>query len=110
VHLHDLLNELVEGIKEGIYLSNFVSELIDEKKVLLIFNQNQSAQMLSKNRRFSKRIKHVELKYHFIREAIEKNKVELDYIQSKELMADLLTKALSGPKTEYFRHNLNLIA
>jgi hypothetical protein len=66
--------------------------------------------MLSKNRRFCKRTKHVELKYHFIREAIEKNKAKLDYIQSEELMADLLTKALSDPKTDYFRHNMNLIA
>jgi hypothetical protein len=66
--------------------------------------------MLNKNRRFSKRTKHVELKYNFIREAIENNKVKLHYIQSEELMAGLLTKALSGPKTEYFRHKLNLIA
>jgi hypothetical protein len=50
VHLHDLLNGLVEGIKEGIYLTNLVSELIDEKKIPVIFNDNQSAQMLSKNR------------------------------------------------------------
>jgi hypothetical protein len=110
IHLYDLLNGLVEGIKEGIYLSNFVSELTDEKKVPVIFNDNQSAQMLSKNRRFSKRIKHAQLKYHFVREAIEKNKVKLDYIQSEELMADLLTKGLSGSKTEYFCHKLNLIA
>jgi hypothetical protein len=59
-----------------------------------IFNDSQSAQMLSKNRRFSKRTKHVELKYQLIREAIEKNKVKLDYIQSEEFIADLLTKAL----------------
>jgi hypothetical protein len=76
----------------------------------VIFNDNQSAQILTKNRRFSKCTKHVELKYHFIREAIENNKFKLYYIQSEELMADLLTKALSGPKTEYFRHKLNLIA
>jgi hypothetical protein len=83
---------LFKGIREGIYLSNLVSELIAVKKIPLIFNDNQSAQMLSNNRRFSKRTKHVELKYHFIREAIENNKVKLDCIQSEELMADLLTK------------------
>jgi hypothetical protein len=84
---------------------------MDEKKVPVIFNDNQSAQMLSNNRRFfSKRTKHVELKYNFIREAIEKNKVKLDYIHSEELMADLLTIALSAPKPEYFRHELNLTA
>jgi hypothetical protein len=32
----------------------------------------------------------------------EKNEVKLDYIQSEELMADLLTKALSGPKLSIF--------
>jgi hypothetical protein len=66
--------------------------------------------MLSKNRRFSKHTKRVELKHHFIREAIEKNKVELDYIQSEEFIADLLTKALSVPKTECFCRELNLNA
>jgi hypothetical protein len=30
---------------------------------------------------------------------MEKNKVKLEYIQSEELMADLLTKGLSGLKT-----------
>lgn len=59
VRLHDLLNALVEGIKEGIYLSNFVLELMDEEKVPVIFNDNQSAQMLSKDRRFSNRTKHI---------------------------------------------------
>jgi hypothetical protein len=91
-------------------LSNFVSELTDDKKVPVIFNDNQLALMLSKNRRFSKRTKHVELKYNFIREAIEKNKVKLDYMQSEELMADLLTRGLSSSKTEYFCHKLNLVA
>jgi hypothetical protein len=61
VHLRDLLNGLVEGIKEGICLSNFVSELIDEKNIPVIFNDNQSVQMLSKKSRFRKRTKHVEL-------------------------------------------------
>jgi hypothetical protein len=57
--------------------------------------------IISKNRRFSKRTKHVELKYHFIREAIKNNKAKLDYIQSEEFMAALLTKALSGTKTVF---------
>jgi hypothetical protein len=40
--------------------------------------------------------KHLELKYHFIREAVENNKVKLEYLPSTNLMADLLTKPLPG--------------
>ena len=44
--------------------------------------------------KFNSRSKHVEIKYHFIREKAKKNDIEIFYMPSEELMADTLTKAL----------------
>jgi hypothetical protein len=59
-------------------LSNLTLELSGKRKIPEIFNDNQPAQKLAKNS-FSKRTKHLELKYHFIREAAESNRIKLEY-------------------------------
>ncbi|MDD0213372.1 Ty1/Copia family ribonuclease HI, partial [Shigella flexneri] len=47
--------------------------------------------------------KHIAIKYHFIREAIEKDIVQLQYCRSEEQLADILTKALSKEKFCHLR-------
>jgi hypothetical protein len=55
---------------------------------------NQSAIALAKNPVFHDRSKHIELKYHFIREAVETKKIELEFVPTKLQLADILTKPL----------------
>jgi hypothetical protein len=55
---------------------------------------NQSAIALSKNPVFHDRSKHIELRFHFIRECVEKNRVKVQYISTSEKLADILTKPL----------------
>jgi hypothetical protein len=55
---------------------------------------NQSAIALSKNPVFHERSKHIETRFHFIRECIEKNKINLVYTATDTQLADILTKAL----------------
>ena len=52
---------------------------------------------LAKNPQFHNRTKHIDIRHHFIREAIETGLVTLQYVQSEDNTADVLTKALSGP-------------
>lgn len=56
-----------------------------------------------------KRMKHMDVKDCFIREAVSNGKVQVDYLQSSEQLADIMTKGLG--KTLFFKHrdNLNLI-
>ena len=55
---------------------------------------NMSAIALSKNPMLHDRSKHIDMKFHFIRECIDKGSILLEYASSQEQLADLMTKAL----------------
>ena len=58
---------------------------------------------------FNSRLKHVEIKYHFIREKAKKNDIEIFYMPSEELMADALTKALPAKVFARYAMRIRLI-
>ncbi|RVW59276.1 Retrovirus-related Pol polyprotein from transposon RE1 [Vitis vinifera] len=62
-----------------------------------------------KNPVFHARTKHVEVHYHFIREKVLEEEVELKQIKSEDQVADLFTKGLSGSKFESFCHQLGMV-
>jgi len=79
--------------KEGIWLQMLISELnVTSRPKLKIFCDNMSCITLASNPRHSERTKHVDLKYHFIRELIEAKKLELEYTPTEMMWADFLTK------------------
>jgi hypothetical protein len=55
---------------------------------------NKSAISLSKNPAFHERSKHIEIRYHFIRQAVEEGRIGIDYVRTNDQLADILTKAL----------------
>ena len=59
---------------------------------------NQGAIVLTKDNKFHSWTKHIDLQYHFIREAVEENKIKMDYIPTNDKIADVFTKALARPK------------
>lgn len=63
---------------------------------------NQSAIKLIRNPEFHKRSKHVDIRYHFLREKYMSKDIDLEFVPSKDQLADILTKILSK---ELF-HNL----
>ena len=69
---------------------------------------NQGAIELAKDNKFHSRTKHIDLRYHFIREAVEDNKVYLSYIPTDDNVSDLLTKALARPKYQGLVDRLGL--
>ncbi|KAI5397503.1 hypothetical protein KIW84_063356 [Lathyrus oleraceus] len=67
---------------------------------------NKSALALAKNSVFHERSKHINTRYHFIRESIEKKKVKLKYVMSRDQVADIFTKPLN---LETFRKLRNML-
>jgi hypothetical protein len=67
------------------------------------------AKYLSTNHVFHVRIKHIEVDYHFVQESVLKKLLEIDFISSKDQVADGFTKHLSVRLLENFKHNLNLV-
>ncbi|GJU36953.1 hypothetical protein Tco_1185307 [Tanacetum coccineum] len=66
-----------------------------------IFIDNQSTICIVKNPVFHQRTKHIEIRHHFIRDANEKNLIQVLKIHTDENVADLLTKAFDGPRFEW---------
>ena len=69
-----------------------------EPKSVKLLVDNKSAISLAKNPVFHDRSKHIELRYHFIRECVEEGRIYIDYICTNDQLADVLTKALGRLK------------
>lgn len=54
--------------------------------------------MLAKDNKLHLCTKHIDLQYHFVREAVEDEKIVVNYIPNDENVADIFTKALPRPK------------
>jgi len=62
-----------------------------------IYNDNQGAIALVKNPVKHSRSKHIDIRYHFIREYYQSNKINLQYVQSADNFADMFTKSFRKP-------------
>lgn len=89
---------LTSACKEACYLRRFVSEITGKLSLVKILSDSQSALNLVHNPVHHNRTKHIDTRYHFIREKVSNNIVTLDYLKSIDMPADVLTKPL-GPVT-----------
>lgn len=85
---------LSSASKEAVYLQRLICEITGECSSVTIFNDNQSAQKLAQNPVHHSRTKHIDVRYHFIRELVENNKIVLSYLPTEKMLADVLTKGL----------------
>ncbi|XP_035844135.1 secreted RxLR effector protein 161-like [Helianthus annuus] len=80
---------------QALWLRNLLSDLTGEapQQVKLLVD-NESAIALMKNPVFHGRSKHIDTKYHFIRECIERGQIQVQHVSGELQKADTLTKAL----------------
>jgi len=95
---------------EAIWLRNLLSELGFKQKVTTIYEDNQSCIALAKNPIDHQRVKHIDTRYHFIRERIESGEINLEYLPSEDMIADALTKALPKPAFTKLVNKIGLFA
>jgi hypothetical protein len=98
------------GACQGIWLARLLGELTDEDtRSFELFIDNQSAISLCKNPVFHDRSKHIDLRYHFIRECVEKGKVEVKYVSTDDQLADILTKPLGRVRFQELRSKIGMV-
>ena len=85
-----------EACKEAVWLGRLVADLGIKIEMLELHCDSQSAIQLAKNPVFHAKTKHIDVKYHFIREVIDDKQIQLVKVHTKENPADLLTKELLG--------------
>ena len=76
---------------------------------IVILCDNQSGIRLFENLVFHDRSKHIDIRYHFIRDMVQRGAVRLDHIGTNEQVADILTKPLGKVKFLTFRENLGIV-
>ncbi|KMQ82361.1 retrovirus-related pol polyprotein from transposon tnt [Lasius niger] len=87
--------------KEVAYVRKLVNEMgFGETQETKAYSDNQSSQCLVKNETFHARSKHIDIKYHYIRELHKNNIIEVNYVPTENMMADVLTKNLNRFKHE----------
>jgi hypothetical protein len=95
---------------QGIWLSRLLGGLlgIQTPKVKLLVD-NKSAIALSKNPVHHDRSKHIDTRYHFIRDCVERGEVKVDHVGTADQLADILTKALGRVRFVELRQQLGVI-
>lgn len=101
---------LAEAICEEKWIRNLLQELgVECKKPTKIYEDNQSCIAIAEASHENKRMKHVDVKYNFIRDVILNHEVQLEYIPTTEQTADIMTKGLDRILFTKHRANLNLV-
>lgn len=88
-----------EVAKDLAWLDQFLQQLDRKPARPKLFVDNQPAVRMIKNHDINRRTKHIDLKYHYIRDKFMSGLFEIEYIPGEKQPADLLTKAINGPRT-----------
>jgi hypothetical protein len=95
---------------QGIWLSRLVADMLGTKETTVkLLMDNLSAIALSRNPVHHERSKHIDTKYHFLRECIENGQVEVDHVGTDGQLADIFTKALGRVKFVELRSALGVV-
>ena len=94
---------------QGIWLHKVLNQISDESiGPVVLYIDNKSAIDLTKNPVFHGRSKHIDIRYHFIRECVERGDVIVKHVRTEEQKADVSTKAMSKVKFERMRKLLGV--
>lgn len=93
---------------EAIWLRKLIVELIDDMlEPTMVYCYNQSCIRLSENLVFHDHSKHIDIRYHFLRDRVQKGAVVIESVPSYSQVAYIFTKPQG--KFEMFRERLGLV-
>jgi len=93
-------------VKEAIWLKGMIGELRITQECVKIHCDSQSNIHLANHQVYHARTKHIDIRFHFVRDMIESKEIVVEKVASEENPADVFTKSL--PRSR-FKHCLDLI-
>ena len=101
---------LSTSTQEGIWLRNLLTSIsLPPNDPRTIKQGNQANFTFSETNKISQRSKHINVCHYFVKKSIENNQNMLEYIPSRENLADIFTKPLGKEQFEYLRTKLGVI-
>ena len=95
---------------EGMWLTKLLAQLFDcEIESIVVHYDNQSGIRIFDNLVFHDQTKHIDIKYHFLRDYVQRGTIWLDYIQKYDQVAEIFTKALCRQSFVKFKDKLGLL-
>ena len=100
---------LSQSTQEAIWIKSFLKEIGFDQTTVVIHGDNLSSFHFVRNNMNHNRWKHIDIRYHFIKDHFNKKTIDLKYTKSEDLCADFLTKGVSRIKHYNSMKQLNLI-
>ena len=94
---------MIEAMKKIIWLQGLLDDLGIDHNLLKINCDSMRFIYLAKNQVYHARTKHIDVRFHFIQEILDKGDIELLKIHTKKNPADMFTKVASGVKFTYYK-------
>ena len=94
--------------RQVVWMHTLMGELGYHLKPVLICGNNQGSIFIASNPVTEKWSKHIDIRYHYIREVVERKFTEIFFIEGDKNPADLLTKHLGSVKFQLFRTEYGL--
>jgi hypothetical protein len=102
---------LCDSAKQCAWMHTMLKELdIEQKEPTTLCCDNHGAIFFTKNPKIESRSKHIDIRYHYVREFVEQGNAELYAVPTEEQIADIMTKSLAYQKQSYFSGRLGLIS
>lgn len=90
---------LCEATREAIWLRLLLRDIgYTQQSATIIYGDNQGSLALARNPVHHSRVKHIDIRHHFVRECLEDHTVDVQYCDTQNMVADVLTKPLPRPK------------
>ena len=87
--------------QEAVWLRRLLEEMgKQDQGPTTIFEDNQGAMTMALNPMFHCHTKHIHIRYHYVRESVAEGVVNLVYCPTREMVADIFTKALAKDQFE----------
>lgn len=99
---------LSQASQECVWLRRLLSDLGMDVTPVVILEDNQGAIAIAKNPVDHSRTKHIDIRYHYIRECVQNGQIQVKYCPTHNMKADILTKPLVKQRFEYLRSEIGL--
>lgn len=101
---------LGHGARQGVWMRRFINELglCEPEPNITLLGDNESSIKLVQNAEQHSRMKHIDVQHHYIRSLVDDGELVVEWVATKDMLADGLTKALTKDLFKEHRRQLGL--